>query len=57
MSHAAVEQVLQRAESAKSESDFTYFFSLLLAGEALAKTTVLGFIAAIQDDRERNRYA
>lgn len=56
MSHAAIDQILQRAESAKSESDFTYFFSLLLAGEALAKTTVLGFIAAIQDDKDRNRY-
>lgn len=56
MSHAAINQVLQRAESAKSESDFTYFFSLLLAGETLAKTTVLGFIGATQDDRDRNRY-
>jgi len=56
MAHVAIDQVLQRAESAKSESDFTYFFSLLLAGEAVAKTAVLGFIAAMQDDRDRNRY-
>jgi len=56
MSHAAIAQVLKRAEDAKSESDFTHFFSLLLAGEALAKLTTLGFIAAIQDDKDRNRY-
>lgn len=56
MKHTLVDQVLQRAETAKSDSDFTYFFSLLLAGEALAKTTILGLIAAIGDDKDRNRY-
>lgn len=56
MKHAAIEQVLQRAEDAKSDSDFTYFFSLLLAAEALAKTIVLGVIASIADDKDRNRY-
>ena len=56
MKHAAIEQVLQRAETAKSDSDFTYFFSLLLAGEALAKTVTLGVVAAIGDDKNRNRY-
>jgi len=56
MKHIAIEQVLQRAERAKSESDFTYFFSLLLAAEALAKTMVLGIVAAIADDKDRNRY-
>ena len=47
MKHVAIEQVLKRAERAKTDSDFTYFFSLLLATEALAKTVVLGSIAAI----------
>ena len=56
MSHSTIEQVFQRAESAKADSDFTYFFSLLLAGEAIAKTTILGIIAAIADDKDRNRY-
>lgn len=56
MRHIAIDQVLKRAEKAKSESDFTFFFPLLLAGETLAKTAVLGFVAAIQDDRDRNRY-
>ena len=56
MSHIAIEQVIQRAKNAKSDSDFTYFFSLLLATEALAKTIVLGIVSAIADDKERNRY-
>lgn len=56
MEHRAIEQVLQRVENDKSDSDFTYFFSLLLAGEALAKTVILGMISAITDDKDRNRY-
>ena len=56
MKHLAIEQVLTRAERAKSESDFTHFFALLLAAEALAKTVVLGLVAAINDDRDRHRY-
>jgi NB-ARC domain len=56
MKHIAIEQVLERAERAKSDSDFTYFFSLLLAAEALAKTMVLGIVAAVADDKDRNRY-
>jgi hypothetical protein len=56
MKHAAIDQVLQRTENARSDSDFTYFFSLLLAAEAVAKTVVLGLIATIGDDKDRNRY-
>lgn len=56
MSHRAIQQVMERAEAAKADSDFTYFFSLLLAGEALAKTVTLGILAAISDDKDRNRY-
>jgi hypothetical protein len=56
MYHTAISQVLQRAEQAKTDSDFTYFFSLLLAGEALTKTIVLGMVAAIADDKDRHRY-
>jgi hypothetical protein len=56
MQHAAIDQVLKRAEVARSDSDFTYFFSLLLAAEALTKTIVLGIIAAIGDDKDRHRY-
>lgn len=56
MKHIAIEQVLIRSELAKSDSDYTYFFSLLFAAEALAKTMVLGMVASIADDKDRNRY-
>ena len=56
MVHVAIDQVLKRSILAKDDSDFTYFFSLLLAAEALAKTVVLGVVAAITDDKDRNRY-
>lgn len=56
MKHIAIEQVIERSKKAKSDSDFTYFFALLLAAEAIAKTVVLGIVAAIGDDRNRNRY-
>ena len=56
MAHAALDQVFRRVETAKQDADFTYFFALLLAGEALAKTIVLGMLAAVADDRDRNHY-
>lgn len=56
MAHAAITQIQNRIESAKQDSDFTYFYSLLLEGEALFKTTVLGFIAALVNDPDRHRY-
>src|SRR5689334_16574739 len=56
MKHKTIDQVLTRADAAKSDSDFTYFFSLLLAAEALAKSVVLGMVAAIAEDKDRNRY-
>jgi tetratricopeptide (TPR) repeat protein len=56
MRHAAIDQVLHRADRAKEDSDFTYFFSLLLAAEALVKTTVLGLLACILEDKDRHRY-
>lgn len=54
--HAAIHQVMKRTESAKEDSDFTYFFSLLLAAEAVAKIAVIGIVASIGDDKNRNRY-
>jgi len=56
MKHIAIEQVLERAERAKFDSDYTYFFALLFAAEAIAKTMVLGMVASIADDKDRNRY-
>ncbi len=54
--HRAIDQVMQRVRAAKADSDLNYFFSLLLAGEALFKTVTLGMIAALEDDKDRNRY-
>lgn len=54
--HRAIEQVMTRVQSAKEDSDLSYFFALLLAGEALFKTVTLGMIAALADDKDRNRY-
>jgi len=56
MKHKAIEHVLQRAENAKSESDYTHFSALLLVAEALAKTMTLGMVASILDDKDRHRY-
>jgi hypothetical protein len=56
MPHVAIDQVLKRAEQAKAEGDYTYFHSLLVAAEALTKTMVLGIVASIGDDKDRNRY-
>jgi hypothetical protein len=56
MSHKAIDQIFERVKLSKSDSDFTYFFNLLLAAEALAKIVTLGMVAAIGEDKERNRY-
>lgn len=56
MTHKAIQQVFQRVDLSRDDSDFTYFFDLLLAAEALAKTVTLGMVAAIGEDKERNRY-
>jgi len=56
MAHRVIDQVMQRVQDSKAGADFTYFFSLLFAGEALFKTITLGMISALQDDKDRNRY-
>ena len=54
--HKYIDQLLTRAEGDKQDGDFSYFWSLLLAGEALHKLVVIGMVSAVGDDRERNRY-
>ena len=56
MKHEIIDRVEQRVEHAKGDSDFTYFWSLLLLGETVFKTATLGVLAAIADDPDRNRY-
>ena len=48
--------MLEQAENEKSDSDAAYFDALMYAGEVVMKLTVSGLVAAVQDDRERNRY-
>jgi len=51
-----VDRILERAEREKADSDFSYFFSLLLAAEALMKVAVAGTICLLGDDKDRHRY-
>ena len=56
MIHKIIDLVSKRSEIAIKDSDFTYFFSLLLTGEAIFKILILGYIAAIEKDKDRHRY-
>ena len=51
-----MQMMFDRAENEKSESDVAYFHGLMYAGEMMMKLVVAGLVAAVQDDRERNRY-
>ncbi len=56
MSNRLIDRLFDRADIAKEDSDFSYFYTLLLTGEAMAKTIVLGMISAIENDVNGNRY-
>lgn len=56
MNHKLIQALLERCENHKQESDFAYFWASLITAEALAKTIVLGMLAAVADDTQRNRY-
>src|SRR5437016_3155335 len=56
VSNEILDRVLIRAEREKSDSDFSYFFSLLLAGETVLKVAVAGVVALLGEDKDRNRY-
>ncbi len=56
MAHKLLGQLFHRVETDKHESDFTYFFSLLLAAEAILKASALGMLAAVEQDTGGNRY-
>lgn len=51
-----VKKMLERLESSKQESDSAYFFDLLYLGEMLTKLVVSSMIAAVNEEKERNRY-
>jgi len=52
----AIDQMWERVEFAREDSNSELFSALLLSGELLLKLTVAGFLAGIPDDRERHRY-
>ncbi|SRR6266540_148185 len=52
----ALEQMWQRVENARQDSDSEFFNALLLTSELAFKLTVVGLLAGIPDDRERHRY-
>ena len=56
MNHLLIDNLFQRINTDKSESDFAYFWSLLLASESIAKIIVLAMLAALDDDTENHRY-
>lgn len=50
-----ISMLLKRVED-NGDSDSLLFTELLYAAEFVTKTTVAGFVACIEDDRERHRY-
>lgn len=51
-----IDRFLPRLNAAKTESDRSYFFDLLLLGEIITKITTLYLIANINEDKDRNKY-
>jgi len=51
-----LKKMLVRIDNSKEDSDVAFFNDLLLCGELVLKTVVLGLVSAIDDDRDRNRY-
>jgi hypothetical protein len=45
-----------KMDIARSESDFSFFFSLLVTGEALTKIITLLSIASLNEDKDRQKY-
>ncbi len=52
-----VDRMRDRADLARDESDTAYFFDLLYLGEMTIKLLVVELLAAMQQDRERQRYS
>ena len=51
-----LDQMWQRVEISRDDSDVALFDSLMLLGEMMLKFLVLGMVATVGDDRQRNRY-
>ncbi len=51
-----IEKIQHKMDTAKSDSDFAYFFSLLVAGEAITKLAALVTTSALVSDKDRHQY-
>ncbi len=51
-----MDDLWERVGLGKQDSDVTLFLNLMYLGEALVKIVTAGMIAAIDDDKDRNRY-
>lgn len=56
MMQAFIEKIERKVETSKSESDFTFFFNLLVAGEAITKLITLLITASLKNDKDRHQY-
>lgn len=52
----ALTRMLERVDRARQDSDVALFFDLMYAGEMVTKLVTSAMVAAIHDDRDRNRY-
>lgn len=52
-----LERIRGRVASDKEEGDIAYFYALSLELEFLTKLTVLGVVACLREDADRNRYS
>ena len=50
------EMLSKKMEVSKSDSDFAFFFSLLVSAEALTKLIVLQMLASLEMDKDRHQY-
>jgi hypothetical protein len=50
------DMLLRKINTSKSESDFAFFFSLLVTAEALTKIIALQILATLDEDKDRHRY-
>lgn len=51
-----IEKLKHKLDVAKEDSDFSYFFSLLVTGEAISKVVTLITVSALVSDRDRHQY-
>jgi hypothetical protein len=56
MATLILQRMRERNDTERSDSDATFFQSLLLSGELLTKLVTGAIIAAISDDKERQKY-